>query len=245
MRFARRFSLCVRANGLQRPRLRGQGWGNQLVMQPDPADFLYAGEIAVPEAVKDTILFFEERDLWFRLSRNRPALSCKDAARKRRRLGAVGIPLWDEMKSFFGGLPDGESIGSYVMVHCRGDRLLDFTRLARVMGTPRPPRRLSGEELKVFGQEYGLVNPFEPGQSFSLDGRVFQAAVTHVFDEDLLHLIGEPGTVMTNAGDVTWAVEFSASDLFLAMRRQPVGPPGLVLNGDITAGPPPSRLELW
>jgi len=51
------------------------------------------GETEVPPAVQRIVDFLLARNMWFQLSRNREARSCRDAAHKRIRLGHEGIPL--------------------------------------------------------------------------------------------------------------------------------------------------------
>jgi aspartate racemase len=179
----------------------------------DALELLRPEEQEVPDAVLQTARFLARRDIWFRLSRNREARSCRDAARKRQRLGHVGIPLRDEMKSYFGRASAGDAL-TYVMAHCRGDQEIDLEALAAAIGSSDAPARLTHDELRSFGLEYGLVNPFEHWDAFELDGRFLHAPVLQVFDEDLLRPLGTPGTVMTNAGDATWGVELHAEELF-------------------------------
>lgn len=187
-----------------------------------------------PPSVAHTAQFLADREVWFVLGRNHEARSCRDAANKRTRLGETGIPLWDELKSFFGSAqyPDGRR--QYLIVHCRGDRLLDLDRTADVIGARI--QRLGKEELANLGMEYGLVNPFKartdghqqvvaPTEDDILrfeekggaDGQLMSSGVLQVFDEDLVQPIGLPGTVMTNAGDLTWSVEFHANKLVDAL----------------------------
>src|SRR6185503_18488751 len=54
-----------------------------------------------PKGVLRTLEFFASRGLWYILSNNLESRSCRDAVQKRYRLGHVGIPLEDELKSFF------------------------------------------------------------------------------------------------------------------------------------------------
>ncbi len=124
----------------------------------------------------------------------------------------TGIPLWDELKSFFGELRRRDGRKQYVVLHCRGDRLLDLERAAAVVGGT--PQRLIGPALEGIGMAYGLVSPFEP---WELDGQLLAAPVLQVFDRDLLQPVGVPGTVMTNAGDLTWSVEIYPTDLANAL----------------------------
>lgn len=172
-------------------------------------------EEPLPDAVSHVVQFLERRGIWFELSRNQPARSCRDAARKRHRLGHVGIPLRDEMKSFFGSYQDRDGTERLVIAHCRADRRLDLDAVATVLKATAPPARLGVDELRKIGSAYGLVNPFETWDPNAMDGRFLEphAGVRQVFDEDLLVPLGTPGTVMTNAGDLTWAVELRADEL--------------------------------
>ncbi len=201
------------------------------IADPDSAvraarSLLREDELAVPAAVEQTARFLAERGVWFRLSRNAEAHSCRDAARKRQRLGHTGIPLRDEMKSFFGQVPERHGDGvRFVVAHCRADRRLDLAALAAAIGSERLPERLAHEELAAFGLAYGLVNPFEQWQPHALDGRFIHAPVLQVFDVDLLRRLGTPGTIMTNAGDLTWGVELRPEQLFDALSAGANGTP--------------------
>jgi len=174
---------------------------------------LYPPE-ALPEPVRRTVTFLTERDIWFQLNRNHPVRSCRDAASRRRRLGHEGIPLWDEFKSFFGRFINASGKSQFVVGHCRGDRILNLTLLARSLNAQTISERLPADDLQRLGLEYGLINPFvgsfQPG---NLDPLIEQSPILQVFDSELMSRIGVPGTVMTNAGDLTWAVEFFADEL--------------------------------
>lgn len=201
---------------------------------------LHSDEAETPAPVRATISFLSGLGIWYQLSRNGPATSCRDAAHKRSRLGHVGIPLRDEMKSFFGKAVIDDKVRD-VMAHCRGDRLLDLSKLAACIGSAARPQRLNDDEIEERGLRYGLVNPFETWTPYELDGRFMHApsSVLQVFDRDLLDEVGCPGTVMTNAGDLTWAVEFYATELFTALEARPrdgEGPGRGVLSGDISLG---------
>ena len=153
--------------------------------------------------------------------RKPPARSCRDAAHKRVRLGETSIPLWDELKSFF-AVFEREGGGSQsLMVHCRGDRVIDLDRVADQVGGR--PERLRGEAVERFGMEYGLVNPFEPS---AMDGQLLTSPVLQLFDRDLLEPIGTPGTVMTNAGDLAWwsSCTLGSSSTGSTTRSSPISP---------------------
>src|SRR5580765_1923117 len=176
---------------------------------------LAEGEVLLPDGVLRTIDCLSSLGVWFRLSRNRPALSCRDAARKRRRLGSEGIEIWNELKSWLGSYEDSNRERRTLLVHCRGDRELDHERLRNALGNQTSVSRLGQAEVEQLGVAYGLINPFatwctDPAEMDSL---------VQVFDEEITHPLGEVGTMMTNAGDHTWGVEFDAQQLASRLPR--------------------------
>src|SRR6478672_13616724 len=182
---------------------------------PGPESLLRPGESSVPHAVLQTVGFLNERGVWWQLSRNHGAFSCRDAARKRWRLGHEGIELWNELKSYFGRFQNASGKEQYFMAHCRADRVLDIGRLGQALKAQGVPERLGDEEVQGLGLRYGLVNPFETWKhsAYEMDGPLLTAPVLQVFDVELTYRLGVPGNVMTNAGDLTWAVEFDIVDL--------------------------------
>lgn len=223
-------------------------------------------EPGVPEAVQRTIRFLRERNIWFQLSRNREARSCRDAAHKRNRLGHEGIPLHDELKSYFGIFTNAAGNPQPFLAHCRGDRLLDLNKLAKALNARDLPTRMSEEDLKVFGLEYGLINPFGIDQalqvpsSYALDAAFMASPILQVFDTELLHRVGIPGSMITNAGDLTWAVEFFAGELVKSVdnrivervaisdpeeAHRPWGVRERKVIGIITGNAPESGMLLW
>ena len=166
--------------------------------------------LAEGEAVLESVRRCAERlagfGIWHQFSRNEPATSCPDAARKRNRLGHKGIPLWDELKSFLGEYHDAQGQRRIFLAHCRGDRKLDIDKLRQALQLSGEIKRVSlktEERLWVDHRVgYGTVNPL-----MDIGGGL------QVFDEELRHPVGVPGTVMTNAGDFTWAVEVDPAEL--------------------------------
>lgn len=161
----------------------------------------------VPNAVARTKEFLDTRDAWYIVTKNVPtadgqseAYDCEGAAEMRSRNGSEGIPLWDEVKTFLGRHPENPE--EYIMIHCRGDRWLDFDKITSFLGYE--PKRLDEEEAHRFGTQYGLVNPFN-----DFEGK----KVTQVFDEDLLRPLGVLGSVMTNAGHRAYGVEIKPEQL--------------------------------
>jgi len=186
-------------------------------MKKNYTDFhhlLATGETDLPDGVKKIIDFFTANNLWFNLSRNVKALGCKEAANKRNRLGHTGIPLEHELKSFFGKFINAAGNEQYVIFHCKAHQELDHDKIKRALRAMKEVNKLSNEELKnVFHLGYGLVNPFTLNPLFS------DPPILQVFDKSLSINIIPPYTMMTNAGDLTWAIEFKPKELLDAVKH--------------------------
>lgn len=143
--------------------------------------------------------------MWHLVSRNREAMSCADAAHKRRRLAHrgrdVGIPLCDELKTAAWTVDDGAA--SIVLLHCRGHQLLDEDKVADLLGS-RARRMDAGELEDRLNLGYGLVTPFA-----GADNEI----VRQVFDRTVVEPFFPPYTMMTNLGHREYAVEFDPRDL--------------------------------
>ena len=113
---------------------------------------LLEAESTVPIPVTQTIRFFVNRGVWYKLSRNREALGCRDAAHKRWRLGHQGIPLWDELKSFFGCFINARGRPQLFVAHCRADQRLDMQLLARVLEARAEPRSYPRANYRDWGR---------------------------------------------------------------------------------------------
>lgn len=197
-----------------------------------------------PAKVQALHVQLENLGLWHLISPNRgQATSCREAAVVRRRLGAVGIPLWDELKSHVGAYesPAGRR---YVAAHCRANVARDDSKIDALVGFPVV--RVEAEELaRVFGLEYGLVNPFALARHLD---------VLQFFDPSVLAASPAPSTMMTNAGHVEWGVEFHPAQVVERLDRSqvaelavgtgvpPVADPAL---GILTGNGPESGIELW
>ncbi len=175
---------------------------------------LQSQERGVPSCVLRVCDFLNQHGVWLRISRNHEARSCRDAARKRRRLGHEGIDLWDELKSLIGRFVNSAGCQQYVIAHCRADRQVNLARLGHAVDARELPGILQGAELNRLGLSYGLANPF---LLTTTSTPVFDQPVVQVFDQELLEPGRLPDTVMTNAGDLTWAVEFDARTLIAQM----------------------------
>lgn len=212
---------------------------------------LQKGEIDLPTGVKTTIDFFEKKNLWFQLSRNFEAKSCRDAANKRNRLGHTGIPLHDELKSFMGNFQDQNGETQYAMLHCRGSQELDLSKAKMALNAKSDVTRLEGEEMQnEFGLEYGTVNPFTVDNVVHLDN------VVQIFDKTTLESLIPPYTMMTNSGDLTWGIEFKVVELVNSLKKSIVADiidhdtsaplPSIKHKiGIITGNAPDSGIHLW
>ena len=181
---------------------------NQLDLTPNKVNNLDQP----PTAVQQALAFIRQVGLWHILSRNSPATSCRDAAARRWRLGKQGIPLYDELKSLcmVAYLADGSR--QFVLLHARANALFDLDAAAQVLDATRPLARLSNDELAAtLGSQYGTVNPFCQPERF-----------VHVFDQGVLEQFSAPHSMLTNAGDRTWAIEFVPSELIAALRAAQV-----------------------
>ena len=167
-----------------------------LLLQPTIERLLQQDEL-IPHPVQSTIRFLEARGLSARFSRNPVAHGCEDAATKRLRNGRRGIPLADELKSLAGAYVTGGTAEHAFLCHIPANRRFDIRKIRAALCAPQRPRWLSAEGCGRLGIGFGRVNPF-------LDG------MRHIFDRSLL---GREGSMMTNAGDRTWAVEFDPADL--------------------------------
>ncbi len=184
---------------------------------------LKRNEPVPPGQVHRALAFLDECEVWYILSRNGEATSCRDAVFRRNRLGAQGISLEDELKSgvyvFY-----KETKRYYAMLHCRANKRLNLDKCEALLQVNRPLARLAAEELeRVFGCRYGTVNPFFP----------LKENCVHIFDQGVNSRKESlpPHTMMTNAGDLTWAIEFDPRELISALERQC---PNQVLVADIT-----------
>jgi aspartate/glutamate racemase len=179
------------------------------VVQAEPPNGIVAGEVA-PARVRASLEFLRGQGVWHVVSRNSTATSCKDAASRRVRLGATGIPLYDELKSMLCAVQQPAGLPQALLVHCRAHVQLDLLAVQKLLGSEFVPQRVGIAELARFSTaQYGTVNPFSDVQDF-----------VQVFDEGVLDEYTAPHSMMTNLGDLTWAVEFKPADLMRGLRAQ-------------------------
>jgi len=160
-------------------------------------------ELLLPQNVDEIIRFCASKNMGVILSRNEKATSCKDARTKRFRLGHIGIPLFDELKSvvFKGYGRDGNE--KIIATHCRGHMDIVVDRIAEICVLKEAPKVMESEELKErFNMDYGTVSPI----LIEINSK---NTIINIFDISLTYpLACSPGTMMTNAGEHTWGIEF-------------------------------------
>ncbi len=204
----------------------------------------------IPSNVKAADNLLNRLGVWHLFSRNHEAKSCRDAANKRLRVGSIGIPLDDELKSYLGTYIDKQGNKRLAVLHCRGSDALDMGKVRYCLEIEGHFHRLEYAELQQFKLDYGLINPFQWEND---DERL---AVTQVFDTSTLEDKGLPGTMMTNAGEHTWAVELRCSELIAALpqkhtivadivRPSPQMQSASIPIGIITGNSPESGMTLW
>jgi aspartate racemase len=168
----------------------------------------------LPENVKILRDRFLKKKIWYNITPNLEAKSCSDAVNKRNRLGYIGIPIFDELKSNLGYFFDQEGNKVKVVLHCRGNQDLDICDnddsdcavYSHKVNTILSARfyRLCPEELKnEFGLEFGLVNPFSG----------IPEDILQIFDKSVFETYHAPFTMMTNAGHFEWGLEFRPEEL--------------------------------
>jgi len=185
-----------------------------------------------------------EIDIWYNVTKNTFSESCKDAANKRNRLGNIGIPLMDELKSNFVYYTNNKNEKSYALIHCRGNQLLDYDKVKNVLGSDF--KRITSEDLKLtFNLEYGLINPI----SFKNNKNILQ-----VFDESVIVKYLPPFTMMTNASNFEKGIEFFPEQLIDNLNNvilediiQDFTHPKIEIHkiGILTGNSPESGIMLW
>src|SRR5258707_770449 len=147
-------------------------------------NLLLPGETDIPEKVLCCISFFEKNNLFYRLSRNSPAYGCLDASKKRNRNNKYGISLADELKTGF----------------------FEFQSLRKQLEVKRSLYWCSQTSLDIFGIHYSEINPFIIYEKLPyLETIQIVQDVIFLFDKNLSI---NNQSMMTNAGELTWGIEF-------------------------------------
>src|SRR5665213_897054 len=201
----------------------------------------------LPPAVCENLTWLAATGVWHVVSHNHSALSCADAAHKRKRLAQrgqdLGMPLCDELKSAAYAV-GSDGVQTVALLHMRGHQMLDEEKVAVALGAGA--RRMESAELEErFAVGYGLVTPFAFARMIE---------VRQLFDESILRPYFPPHTMMTNAGHHEVAVEFRPDELVSALPNASVADiartsdqqvPAEHTLGILTGNGPESGRLLW
>jgi len=194
-------------------------------------------ESNLPKDVKSNINFLKSKKIWYILSENSKVVSCKEAAANRNRLGHKGIPIFDELKSELGFFINKENKKQKILVHCRGNQKLDRLKISGVLNSEY-------QRITDSNEKKGLINPF--GKQFRNLLQIFDISTTKSFYP--------PYTMMTNAGDFKYALEFEVNSLINSFKNTKVEDIIRVDNytnyvrhkiGILTGNGPDSGILLW
>ena len=165
-----------------------------------------------PDKVSEIENKLKDENIWFITSNNendREVLGCRDAVNYRVRLGSSNIPIFCELKSNFGFIiKDNEK--KYLMVHYRGNQKLDHEKVEKIIGAEFQRIEDEAELQKRFGSGFGLVNPF-----LGFD----RPDILQIFDKSLTTQKFIPYTMMTNASDRSWGIEFKPLELIKSLDK--------------------------
>ena len=179
--------------------------------------------------------------VWWQISRNHKdtmAKGCRDAARKRDRLGSGengGIPLWAELKSLIGVATDRtEDKRIFFAAHSRANTSFDndliikalglkvnFTHIQTIFSSDSDTESNEVADTKLSKQNcYGKVNPFNIDQIFEelLGKDISSELLYHIFDISLNLNGGSPDTIMSNLGNRKIAFEMHPKDLIKVVK---------------------------
>ncbi len=166
--------------------------------------------IDLTDAVAEAVDVVQSLGVWARFAVNvngASVVTCREAASKRVRLGSEGIPIWDELKTLLFRVQDGER-SRIVAAHCRAHQDIDTDAVRCAVGGGSVVHLDEDQIATDYGMEKGRVTPF-----------CWKAVreIEHLFDAAVLEQIGSAGTMMTNAGDRRWGIEFEPSGLLAAL----------------------------
>jgi aspartate/glutamate racemase/ribosomal protein S18 acetylase RimI-like enzyme len=191
----------------------------------------------LPKEVKNNINFLKSKNVWYILSENTKVISCKDAAANRNRLGHKGIPIFDELKSELGFFINKENKEEKVLIHCRGNQKLDRLKISEILNSEY-------QRINNIKTIKGLINPF--GKQFRNLRQIFDISTTKDFHP--------PYSMMTNAGDYRYALEFEVNSLIGSLKNASINDVIRIDNyksyirhkvGILTGNGPNSGVLLW
>lgn len=162
----------------------------------------------VPQQVLEITDFLDSENVWYKLSqnsRNKEVFSCPDAAANRMRLcndDEPGIPIFDELKTELGFFVNKQKKQQQVLVHCRGNQKVDRLKISNILNSEY--QRVDNKDVNK-----GLINPF---------GKDFRDLL-QIFDISTAKEFYPPYTMMTNAGDFRYGIEFYPKKLISILKH--------------------------
>ncbi|PJC37033.1 hypothetical protein CO046_02495 [Candidatus Peregrinibacteria bacterium CG_4_9_14_0_2_um_filter_53_11] len=137
--------------------------------------------------------------------------TCRAIARRRTpafptSAAGEGIPVQAELKSELCLVTREDGTYLPVLVHVRGNELVDREKVARALDADRC-ERADDELTEWLGLRFGQINPFS-------------GIPCQVFDSDVMRRCSLHDTVMTNAGHPDWSVEFDPNRAGFSLNRQ-------------------------
>jgi len=182
-------------------------WSNHILDQEDN----------IPINVIKTISFFEINSIGYNLSRNDDAMSCLDASSKRIRNGNIGIPLSDELKTYFGEYRTSSNTLGLVAINLAGHKRIDFEKVKNIIGATNKIKLVNKSTLNIFNLSFGKINPFIIYKIFNEKSSTLEHdSLITLFDNDLL---SKKSTMLTNAGELSWGIEFKASEAIVLFKN--------------------------
>jgi len=203
--------------------------------------------LKIPNEVLDLKKKLNKIKIWYNITnndQNQPAFGCVDASNKRVRLGHSKIPIFCELKSCFGYYYVGKT-KHYLLIHCRGNQLLDYDKINKIIGAKFQRIDEKEESQNISYPLFGLVNPF---RWYEKD------EILQLFDNSLISQNFIPFTMMTNASHARWGIEFRPKELIEALPNTQIN--DVILEetkykiqkhkiGILTGNSPESGILLW
>jgi len=154
-------------------------------------------------------------------------LGCEEARDARNVLlkAEMEMPLYNELKTIFLKCKvRGSNEPLYVMAHFRANRLIDIKKLKSALNEHgyliKDNRFVTDNELEQFGGAgCGQMTPLTILALRGIENK-FSKEVVQVFDSDLMKRYSAKNTMVTNALDLSWMIEFNIEILTNAFQSK-------------------------
>lgn len=164
------------------------------------------GIFKIPYSVYCVKQFCDVHKINYIISKNKPAFGCRDAASKRRDGVKTGITLERELKTLL--CECNLNSKSFIFAaHMSANKSACFKSIKRALGISKNSDITLASSLALgkLNMRLGTVNPF-------LLAVKTRQRIIQIFDSDLIEC---KTTIFTNAGDLTWGIEFDIIKLIL------------------------------